>query len=80
MQHRTARTLGLCLGLAFSAAASAQTSPYYIGANQAFSYYSNRYSTQSDVLSSWFSTTSIVGGFDQPVGRQRRTGNAQPRL
>lgn len=75
MQHRTARALGLCLGLAFSAAAQAETSPYYIGANQAFSYNSNLYSSQSNELSSWYSTTSIVGGFDQSVGRQRFYGS-----
>ena len=75
MHHRTARILGLCLGLAFSAAASAQANPYYIGANQAFSYNSNLYSSRSNELSSWYSTTSIVGGFDQPVGRQRFYGS-----
>lgn len=75
MQYRTARTLGMCLGLAFSAAASAQTSPYYIGVNQAFSYNSNLYSSRENEFSSWYSTTSIVGGFDQAVGRQRFYGS-----
>ncbi|HMN76850.1 MAG TPA: hypothetical protein PKC97_12340 [Burkholderiaceae bacterium] len=75
MQLRTARTLALCLGLASSVAALAETSPYYIGANQAFSYNSNLYSTQSNELASWYSTTSIVGGFDQSVGRQHFYGS-----
>ena len=74
MQHRTARTLSLCLGLAFSGAALAETSPYYIGVNQGFGYMSNLYSSQYDPLSSALSTTSLVGGFDQPVGRQRFYG------
>ena len=71
----TARTLGLCLGLAFSAAAVAETSPWYIGVNQAFGYMSNLYSSQTNELASGLSTTSIVGGFDQPVGRQRFYGS-----
>lgn len=77
MQLRTTCALGLHLSLtlAFSGAALAETSPYYIGANQAFSYNSNLYSSQRNELSSWYSTTSIVGGFDQPVGRQRFYGS-----
>ncbi|HRP27258.1 MAG TPA: hypothetical protein PLG77_02360 [Burkholderiaceae bacterium] len=75
MQYRIARTLLLCTGLAFSGFAFAQYNPYYIGVNQAFSYNSNLYSSRTNELSSWYSTTSIVGGFDQPVGRQRFYGS-----
>lgn len=75
MQHRTARTLSLCLGFAFAGGALAETTPYYIGVNQAFSYNSNLFSSQTNELSSGYSTTSIVGGFDQPVGRQRFYGS-----
>ncbi|MCB2022435.1 MAG: hypothetical protein KDG44_16685, partial [Burkholderiaceae bacterium] len=50
-------------------------SPYYIGVNQSFGYNSNLYSSETDELASGLSTTSIVGGFDQPVGRQRFYGN-----
>jgi hypothetical protein len=75
MQHRTARTLLGCLGLAFAGVALAETSPYYVGVNQAFSYNSNLYSSQFDPLASGYSTTSIVGGFDQPVGRQHYYGS-----
>ena len=75
MQHRIARDLLLYCGLAAANVALAETSPYYIGANQAFSYNSNLYSSQYDPLASGYSTTSIVGGFDQPVGRQRFYGS-----
>ena len=76
MQHRAARTVALCIGLASGGAALAETSPYYIGVNQAFGYLTNLYSTQFDPISSGLSTTSIVGGFDQPVGRQHFFGTA----
>jgi len=75
MQHRIVRTLSLCISIAFSGASFAESSPYYIGVNQAFSYNSNLYSSQRNELSSWYSTTSIVGGFDQPVGRQHFYGS-----
>ncbi len=75
MQTHTARTLGLCLGLAAAGSAIAETSPYYIGASQSFGYMSNLYSSQTNELASGLSTTSIVGGFDQPVGRQRFYGS-----
>jgi len=77
MQQRTVRTLSLSIGigLAFAGAAVAETSPYYIGANQAFGYLSNLYSSEFDPLASSLSTTSIVAGFDQPVGRQRFYGS-----
>ncbi len=75
MQHRTARTLSLCLGFAFAGGALAETSPYYIGVNQAFAYNSNLYSSQANELASAYSTTGIVGGFDQSVGRQHFYGS-----
>ena len=76
MQHRAARTLALCTAAALAGAAQAETSPYYIGVSQGFGYMSNLYSTQNDPISSALSTTSLVGGFDQPVGRQRFYGSA----
>lgn len=67
-----------CAAMLFAAAslASAETSPYYIGVNQAFSYDSNvfRLPDAFAEASSW-SSTSVVAGFDQPYGRQRFYAN-----
>lgn len=56
--------------------ASAESSPWYIGINQAVSYNTNP-TRQPDALaqSSWWSTTSLVGGIDQRYGRQRFYAN-----
>lgn len=60
--------------------AGAETSPYYIGATQAFSYDSNvfRRPDATKKGSTWGST-GLVAGFDQPYSRQRfyGSGNVQ---
>jgi outer membrane receptor for ferrienterochelin and colicin len=60
------------------AGAQAETSPYYIGVSQSFTRESNVFKVneadgpKSDTISG----TSLYGGFDQPLGRQRVYGNA----
>lgn len=76
------RLLALALLLG-GAAAGAETSPWYLGASQAFAHESNLYRigdsqatpagvTRSDTVA----TTSLLGGIDQPIGRQRVYGSA----
>lgn len=56
--------------------AGAQSSPWYLGVNQAFSYNSNVFrQIEQFEQSSWWSSTSLVGGFDQRYGRQRFYGS-----
>lgn len=76
MRTRFTRPLLALIGLACGAGAGAETSPYYIGASQGFSYNTNP-ARQPDAVAkgSWWSSTALVGGFDQQVGRQRFYGN-----
>ncbi len=66
-----------------AAGAQAQTSPWYVGAAQTFTHESNLYRladgaatppglSRSDLISS----TALLAGLDQPVGRQRLFGSA----
>jgi hypothetical protein len=53
-----------------------EPSPWYIGVNQAISYSSNPSRLIDDFAEgSWWSSTSLVGGFDQRYGRQRFYGS-----
>jgi hypothetical protein len=62
--------------------AAAETSPWYIGLSQAFTHDSNLYRIDSATpldpglsRSDTISSTSLVGGLDQPIGRQRVFGS-----
>ena len=71
----------------FAGAASAQTpaqpgatatsdpNPYYLGISQALTHESN-VTRSPGGPSDNYSSTSLLGGFDQPIGRQRLFGNA----
>jgi hypothetical protein len=48
--------------------------PYYVGASQAFTHDSNVYRIP-DGPADTYSTTSLLGGFDQRIGRQRVFGS-----
>jgi hypothetical protein len=68
---------------AFAAPVCAQQSPWYIGLAQSFSHDSNLYRAGEGVAlpsgvqrSDTVSSTSLVGGLDQPISRQRVYGSA----
>lgn len=64
--------------LLFSAAAHAEPNPYYLGISQAFTHDSNLYRVP-DGPGDTFSSTGLVAGIDQPIGRQRLYGTANVR-
>jgi hypothetical protein len=49
--------------------------PYYFGVSQAFSHESNVYRTPTNEVSETLSTTSLLVGVDQLIGRQRLYGD-----
>ena len=70
------RPLSLALALACAGGAWAQpVSPYYIGVNQTFSHDSNVFRTSTAAVGDTTSSTSLVGGIDQPFGRQHFFAN-----
>ncbi len=79
---RASRRLALlpvCATLAALASGGARAdepSPWYIGVSQGFTHDSNVYRT-TDAISDNYSTTSLLGGLDQSIGRQRLRATAQ---
>ncbi len=67
--------IGCVLGL-LALQAQAQTSPWYLGINQRLEYQSNVFQASAGEVSDTISITSLVGGFDLPVGRQQFFGRA----
>ena len=63
------------LGLS-SLPAQAQMGPWYVGLKQRLEHQSNIFQTAANSVSDTVSTTSVVGGLDQPIGRQRLLGTA----
>ena len=65
--------VALALALAASQCAWAEANPYYIGVSQSFSHDSNLFKLQGSQANSaeTISSTGLVGGIDQPFGRQR---------
>lgn len=76
------RCFAVAAALGTSALALAETSPYYIGASQSFTYESNVFKVSNPGAlvgvdgSDTVSTTSLFAGFDQPISRQRVFGSA----
>ena len=54
--------------------AQAQTSPWYAGVNQRFEHHSNLFQSSGGGVSDTVSSTSLVGGVDLPISRQRLYG------
>ena len=84
--YRASRRLAAALTTLAAGAAMAQSSPYYLGVAQSLGYESNLYRvgdgqtlpagySKSDTVSG----TSLVGGVDQTIGRQRVYGSANVR-
>ena len=70
-RRRLTRPLVAAIAAVASCAAWAEDpSPYYIGVNASLTHDSNVYRTPNGIADT-FVTTSLVGGFDQPIGRQR---------
>jgi hypothetical protein len=57
------------------AGAHAQLRPYYVTASETIGYDSNLFRVSDDEESDMYSTTSLVLGVDQPIGRQRVFGS-----
>ncbi len=76
--HRvTCLSAAAALLLAGATAARAdEPSPWYLGVSQGFTHDSNVYRFAGGPGDS-YSTTSLIGGFDQPISRQRLHANAR---
>lgn len=61
------------MGQPSATAGTSEPSPYYLGVSQGLTYDTNVFRTPSGP-SDTYSTTSLLGGFDQRIGRQRIFG------
>jgi hypothetical protein len=73
------RPLSLAIGLGFTNGVLAEANPYYIGVSQAFTHDSNVFRRPDNgtlpVVADTVSSTGLLGGIDQPFGRQRFFAN-----
>jgi hypothetical protein len=76
--NRLSQGLALTIGLTQAGISWAQASPYYVGASQAFTRESNVFRAPIGQVESddTYSTTSLLAGIDQRIGRQRLFGDA----
>jgi hypothetical protein len=72
--------LAAALLLAGTGAGAQERSPYYIGLSQAFSHDSNVFRTASNEVSETISSTGVLAGIDQPLGRQRLYGDVSAQV
>lgn len=68
---RTERAAFLTLAALAAGPAGAETSPYYIGTSVSASHDSNVFRSADAPASDTTVSAGVVGGFDQPIGRQR---------
>lgn len=77
LHHRhAALPIVTLLALAAGAVGAQERSPYYIGLSQAFTHDNNVFRSATDPVSETISSTGVLAGFDQPIGRQRFYGDA----
>ena len=73
-------TLSLAAASALAQEVATERTPYYIGLSQSFSRDSNVYRTATNEVAETISSTGVVAGFDQPIGRQRFYGDATAQI
>lgn len=71
----TPTLIAVLAALGAGSAHADEPSPYYIGASQSIAHDSNVYRTSVPISDS-YATTSLLGGFDQSIGRQHFSGSA----
>lgn len=80
VHRRIALPLVTVLALAAAQAGAQERSPYYIGLSQQFTHDNNVYRTATNPVAETISSTGVVAGIDQPIGRQRLYGDASAQV
>lgn len=63
-----------------TSAMAQERNPYYVGVTQSFTRDSNVYRTDGNEIAETISSTGLVAGFDQPIGRQRLYADASAQV